>query len=226
MVIFFDVDDTLVDHSGAERTAALLFYHHFREALAGLDAESFYARWHGAAERHFASYNAGECSYQEQRRRRVREFLGPALSDQEADDVFGVYRVSYEDNWALFPDVLPCLDALADQTLAVISNNSADATLYKLQRVGIVSRFAEVITPETARASKPDPRIFAAACARLDTLPARCLYVGDRLENDARAASAAGLTGVWINRTGERAPSIDGVTMIHDLRDLLHVLTG
>jgi putative hydrolase of the HAD superfamily len=226
MVVFFDVDDTLVDHSGAERTAALLFYHHFLEALPGLDAESFYTGWHAAAERHFASYNAGECSYQEQRRRRIREFFGPLLSNQEADDLFRVYLVGYEENWALFPDVLPCLDALADQTLAVISNNSTDATRYKLQRVGIVTRFAEVITPETVGVSKPDPRIFAAACARLDTPPARCLYVGDRLENDARAASAAGLIGVWINRTDERARNTDGITMIHDLRHLPRVLAG
>jgi len=31
--------------------------------------------------------------------------------------------------------------------------------------------------------------------------PESVLYVGDRLDVDARAASAAGLTGVWLNRS-------------------------
>jgi putative hydrolase of the HAD superfamily len=226
LIIFFDVDDTLIDHSGAERTAASLFYRRFRDTLAGLDEESFYARWHAAAERHFATYNAGECSYQDQRRRRIRAFFGSELSDREADELFAVYLVGYESQWALFPDVLPCLDALAGQTLGIISNNGIEATRLKLDRVQIADRFADVVTPDTIGISKPDRRIFEAACERLGVPPAACMYVGDMLENDACAASAAGLTGVWINRSGENRPTLDteGIIVIHDLRDLPRVV--
>ncbi len=224
MVIFFDVDDTLIDHSSAERNAALLFYQHFRDDLAGLDteidSETFYTRWHASAERHFAAYNAGECSYQEQRRRRIRDFFDPALSDQTADELFAVYLVSYEAHWALFPDVLSCLDALRDQWLGIISNNGIDATRLKLQRMQIEDRFADVVTPETVRASKPDPRIFEAACTRLDVSPADALYVGDHLTSDARAAAEAGLTGVWLNRRRSDESGSGGLVVIHDLREL------
>jgi putative hydrolase of the HAD superfamily len=224
LVIFFDVDDTLIDHSTAEREAALLFYRRFRDHLKGLDDASFCMRWHAAAERHFAAYNAGECSYQEQRRRRIREFLGPALSDQAADELFTVYLVNYEASLAPFPDALPCLDALRERQLGIISNNGSDATWHKLERMRLADRFAVVVTPDTIGVSKPDRRIFEAACARLDVSPSGAAFVGDKLTTDARAAADAGLTGVWLNRQREDESDSDGLIVIHDLHELLPLI--
>ncbi|RPJ01910.1 MAG: HAD family hydrolase [Chloroflexi bacterium] len=228
MIVFFDVDDTLVNHSSAERSAALLFYGQYAgdRAMAGLDGDTFCTRWHDAAERHFATFNAGDCSYQEQRRRRIREFFGADVTDQAADDLFGVYLASYEAHWALFPDVLPCLDALAGHKLGIVSNNSLTATQRKLRRVGIAERFGVVIAPETAGVSKPDHRIFEAACQQVSAPANQCVYVGDRLETDARAASAAGMIGVWIDRRGESASPRDGIVTIRDLRELARRLKG
>jgi putative hydrolase of the HAD superfamily len=220
LVIFFDVDDTLIDHSRAERRAAGLFYQHVREHLDGLDGETFYTRWHAAAQRHFATYNAGEISYQEQRRRRIREFFGAALSDPAADDLFKVYLVGYEASWALFPDALPCLDALRHQPLGIISNNGSEATRRKLRRMQIEDRFADVVTPDTIGVSKPDRRIFEAACVRLSVSPGGAVFVGDQLTGDAHAAAEAGLTGVWLNRDREDESGAGGLIVIHDLREL------
>jgi putative hydrolase of the HAD superfamily len=227
MAVLFDVDDTLVDHSGAERAAALSFRRRFSAVLA-YPGEEFAALWHRVSEKHFASFTAGECSYQEQRRRRIREFFGPEVGDSAADALFDAYLTAYRQNWRLFPDVLPCLDALAGEALGIISNNGTEATLAKLSHVGLAERFADVTTPENAGASKPDARIFRAACARLGTVLEQCLYVGDRLDGDARAAQAAGMRGVWINRGGEGVPGVDtdGVIVIGDLRDLPEVLRG
>jgi putative hydrolase of the HAD superfamily len=221
MAVLFDVDDTLVDHSGAERAAALNFRRRFSTLLVYSD-EEFAALWHRVSEKHFASFTAGECSYQEQRRRRIREFFGPEVGDSAADALFDAYLTAYRQNWRLFPDVLPCLDALAGGTLGIISNNGTEATLAKLSYVGLAERFADVTTPENAGVSKPDARIFLAACARLGAVPEQCLYVGDRLDDDARAARDAGLTGVWIDRAGSSDPPghAEGITVIRDLRAL------
>jgi putative hydrolase of the HAD superfamily len=57
-------------------------------------------------------------------------------------------------------------------------------------------------------------------------VPARAaVYVGDRLEVDALAATAAGLRGIWLNRAGgavpPRAEAVDNLT---DLPSLLQEL--
>jgi putative hydrolase of the HAD superfamily len=63
--------------------------------------------------------------------------------------------------------------------------------------------------------------------------PAEAAYIGDRLVTDAIGAARAGLTGVWLNRTGAQplpehaaeARSL-GVTVLPDLRGLPDLLAG
>jgi putative hydrolase of the HAD superfamily len=220
MNFVFDIDDTLIDHSGAELQASLLFWRRYADTIAYSEAE-FPQVWHDTAELHFGAFLRGECVYQEQRRRRIRAFFGAAISDAEADELFGVYLVGYEASQRLFPDVLPCLDALRahDHTLAIISNNALAASREKLDRLGLLDRFVDVVTPDIAGFAKPEPAIFETACKRLDATPAQCVYVGDKLDSDARGAAAAGWRGVWIKRDGARV-AVDGVTVIADLRAL------
>jgi putative hydrolase of the HAD superfamily len=72
-------------------------------------------------------------------------------------------------------------------------------------------------------AAKPDPAIFGAACARLGLAPERVAYVGDRLATDAEAAAAAGLHGIWLNRTADPAPTTrPTITTLTHLPLLLH----
>ncbi len=225
MFIIFDIDDTLIDHSGAEYRASLLFLTHFRNALPYTEAE-FPQVWHDTAALHFGAFLRAECGYQEQRRRRIRAFFGAGISDVEADEVFGVYLAGYRASWWLFPDVLPCLNTLRerDHTLAIISNNGLAQSRGKLEHMGLLDRFADVVTPDVVGVSKPEPGIFAAACARLNASPDVCVYVGDNLESDARGALRAGWRGVWVNRDGAGTRDVTEVIVIDDLRALVDVV--
>jgi putative hydrolase of the HAD superfamily len=221
MPVFFDVDDTLIDHRGAAEAGARALYRRHADRLAlALTEDEFLTRWHQAAERHFAAFAAGQCSYQEQRRRRIRDLFGAWLSNEEADALFAVFLAEYERGWALFPDALPCLDALQGETLGVISNNSTTATLGKLRATGIADRFAVIMTVDVAGVGKPDPVIFLAACAAVHATPSQCLYVGDKYDTDALAAQRAGLIGVWLNRRGETMDEAETLPQIASLREL------
>ncbi len=225
MFIIFDIDDTLIDHSGAEYQASLLFWRRYADVLQYTEAD-FPQAWHAAAELHFGAFLRGECAYQEQRRRRIRTFFDPTISDAETDAIFGVYQMNYQASWRLFPDVLPCLNTLRERchTLSIISNNGHAASREKLDHMGLLDRFVDVVTPDTAGVSKPHVDIFALACQRLKAIPAQCIYVGDKLELDARGAAGAGWHGVWIDRAGVDANDVDDVTVINDLHALLDVV--
>jgi putative hydrolase of the HAD superfamily len=71
MVIFFDIDDTLLDHTSAEKQSALRFWGHFRDELAHTGAHLL-TLWNRLAEQHTAAFLAGAISFIEQRRRRIR----------------------------------------------------------------------------------------------------------------------------------------------------------
>lgn len=88
-------------------------------------------------------------------------------------------------------------------TLAVLTNGRSEArTKEILKRAGVGSYFQEVVAAGTEGVAKPDPRIFLAVAKRLGVAPGEIVYVGDLERIDAKAAIAAGLVGVWLNRDG------------------------
>lgn len=212
-VILFDLDGTLLDHDAAERQGALAF-----AAAFGLEVSGFLERWREVSGWQLGRFLAGEIGFAEQRRLRVREMLGRALSDDEADQVSKVCLDAYENGWRLYPDVLPCLERLRGARLGVITNGNREQQLAKLESTSILSSFTPVVTSEDAGAAKPDPDIFRVACGWAGVLPAACTYVGDRLDIDAHAAARAGVRGIWLDRAASAADT-PGVEVIWSLEE-------
>lgn len=206
-VVLFDLDDTLLDHRGAVATAIVAHRGEVLPPSRATDAEEA-SRWHELEEHHYHRYLAGQIDFRGQRRARARDFMAPygvALADDDAADAWwDVYSARYVDAWRLHEDVLPCLDALADLPLGIVTNGDPVAQSRKLETIGLDSRFQHLTTSGGLGVAKPDPQIFHHACAEFGVDPAEAAYVGDRLQTDAVGAADAGLLGVWIARA---APS-------------------
>ncbi|MCI3277696.1 HAD family hydrolase [Streptomyces cylindrosporus] len=201
--VVWDVDDTLFDYTTADRVG--MGAHLAAEGLlGGYDTvEQALVRWREVTDLQWARFSAGELSFEDQRRERIRVFLGEALSDAEADGWFARYLTHYEAAWALFPDVLPVLDALAaSHRHAVLSNSSIHVQDRKLRALGVHDRFEVILCAAELGVSKPEAGAFLAACDALDLAPREVAYVGDHPEIDGRGAAEAGLLSVWIDRAG------------------------
>jgi putative hydrolase of the HAD superfamily len=202
--VLWDVDDTLFDYTTADRTG--MRAHLLAERLLDRygSVEEALAHWRRITDAQWARFSAGEVSFEEQRRDRVRVFLGrPELTDAEAESWFARYLRHYESAWALFPDVLPALDALAARYRhAVLSNSSLRVQEHKLRLLGVWDRFEAVLCAAELGVSKPEARAFHAACEALGLAPHQVAYVGDHPEIDGRGAAEAGLLSVWIDRAG------------------------
>ncbi len=203
MLILFDLDDTLLDHSTAMQSAAIALWSRFATALS---KEHFLAIWNGSHERHYPRFLSGELTYQGQRRARVREAIDPTLDDAAADALFDLYFSRYRDAWSLFPDAKTCLQHLRGHRLGIISNGPSDEQRMKLIRMGIAEEFAYILISEECRVAKPTIEIFLHACAALGEDPAGAMYVGDRYDLDAEPSRRAGLRGVWLDRQGRQTP--------------------
>ncbi|WP_340376031.1 HAD family hydrolase [Streptomyces sp. SS7] len=205
--VVWDVDDTLFDYTTADREG--MRGHLVAEGLlAGYGtAEQALDRWREVTDQQWARFSAGQISFEGQRRDRVRVFLGrPELTDAETDDWFRRYLTHYEAAWALFPDVLPVLDALAaSHRHAVLSNSSLRVQDHKLRVLGVHDRFETILCAAELGVSKPEAAAFLAACDALELAPHQVAYVGDHPEIDGRGAADAGLLSVWIDRYGGTA---------------------
>ncbi|MDO8272771.1 MAG: HAD family hydrolase [Gammaproteobacteria bacterium] len=203
-VIFFDIDDTLLDYKTSQDLAALEFAKKYSTHID--NPEKFPKVWDEITARHMARYFSGELSFQEQRRCRIRESLGLDLSAQESDRVFDEYYQIYEESWRLFPDVESALLKLSGYSMAVITNGDKEHQSYKLKKLGVIGYFDDVITPACAGAPKPDLAIFQLAATRAGKARDECWYIGDNYRADYQGAKEAGYKSVWLNRHGSQEP--------------------
>jgi putative hydrolase of the HAD superfamily len=203
-MIFFDIDETLLDQRRAEAEAARQILSEYGDLLNQLySIDEFCRVWRRLREKHAPAFLHGLVSAHENRRRRARELFtlsGRALTDSDADTFVAFYEDHYRSNWALFEDVLPSLEALDGCRCGVISNGSGAQQKLKLARTGIERYFQVVIVSEDIGVAKPRREIFLAACRRAGSPIHQCIYVGDRLDQDALASRAAGMHSFWLRR--------------------------
>lgn len=201
-VVIFDLDGTLMDHE-ASVIAALRAW---LPSLGIRPTDDLTAAWFAAEERHFPAWQAREIGWQEQRRRRLRDFL-PLIghapgTEAELDAIFAGYVASYEAAWTRFDDVLPALHDLAGLGLptAVLTNGAAVQQNAKVAAIGLLNTIGPVLTAEELGAAKPAAEAFLGVCERLGVEPGTALHVGDRYDLDVVAARAAGLAAVYLDR--------------------------
>lgn len=222
-VVLFDLDGTLFDDLGAMEQYLGLIFHSWRSELKD-DEAAFRKKWADAIERHYNRFLAGELSLVEQRRERIREVLGdPGMSAEDADVRMREVLEAYEASWRLFDDVIPALDSLSDRRLGIITNGGEAPQMQKLRSLGILDRFAGVITSETVGLAKPDERIFSVAADQLGAPVDACVMVGDDWVCDVEGGQRAGMKAVWLDRAGEgrmpeghQAPRISSLSELSD----------
>jgi putative hydrolase of the HAD superfamily len=142
----------------------------------------------------------------------------PVLAE-ELGDRYGTERRARHDR---FPDVPGCLDELSDSyTLALITNGASCLQREKLATAGLDEYFDVVVVSSEFGVGKPHPSIFKHALDQLGVTAEWTTMVGDSLTRDVDGAIAAGLQGVWVNRSGEPRPSdrsdVVEVTTLSDL---------
>ena len=223
--LFFDLDDTLLNHTLAEELGAALFFKNNASTFRAQTTESFVYHWLNASKRYMEQFLEGKLSFFEQRRRRCQEVAKGELTSAEADSLFEDYLKAYEANWNTFDDVSGVLRTLRSTglILGIISNGNTAQQMKKLATTGLSEYFDIVLISEAIDVAKPDKRVFQIAANRAGCRIEQCIYVGDSLEVDFDGASAAGMCGVWLNRTRQTTPSRDegSIFQIYDLAELL-----
>ena len=122
----------------------------------------------------------------------------------------------------LYPDVRPAFAALRAAGLRIgIAGNQPEGVAEALTALDLGADF--VATSAQWGVSKPAPAFFARVIAATGVEPGRIAYVGDRLDNDAEPAAAAGLRPIFVPRGlwGRlHAGRARGVTRIESLTEL------
>ncbi len=119
-------------------------------------------------------------------------------SEAELEDLLAQYAADYEAHAVvdsvLYPTARATVQALAARgdPLAIVTNKLSAVARQVLRHFDLDEYFPVLIGGDDVAVGKPDPMPLLEACRRLNVAPARCIMVGDSV-NDVRAARAAGM---------------------------------
>jgi putative hydrolase of the HAD superfamily len=161
---------------------------------------------------------SGEVEFWREFVQRTRRRLG---SGDLSESAFARLAAHFQqpESWALYPDSVPTLEALAAQGLALAIVSNWDSQLPRLLELrGLAAFFQVVSVSAIEETGKPGREIFLRTCKRLSIAPADALHVGDSLRDDFEGARGAGLSALLLDRGGHHP---DVAELIRSLSDIL-----
>lgn len=204
-LLFFDLDDTLLDHRGAEEVAQGETYEAFPALFAGVPRGEWLAAYREANGSLWGAYARGEIGREELHRRRFSDPLGAfGLDRGAAAEVGDFYLGRYRRAWRLNEGAEELLAAAAELgEVGVLSNGFRELQRAKIARFELGRWVRHVVLSEEVGAMKPARAIFDAATRAAaggdGRNGCRKLYLGDHWETDVLGARAAGWLPVLYN---------------------------
>jgi len=212
MFVYFDVDDTLLDHSHAERQALADVRDRYLEVFGTLSVEELQAQYHAINAPLWRRYAEGEIDKQTLKERRFAALLAE-VGAPHADPalVRRYYMRRYGHHWRFVPGAQAAYEAVAEQgPVGVMTNGFAEVQAKKFDTFPVLEERAEaVVVCEEVGALKPDPVVFEHATERAGVEPEDVLYVGDSYRSDVEGAQRAGWRVAWFAPDGTDGRSVD-----------------
>ena len=136
----------------------------------------------------------------------TRRLTSMFLGEEDLEDVIARGRELWHyPPESLQPDVRESLPVLAERYRLGVLANQETWIRETMRRDGIEGYFDVWAVSAEVGAEKPDPAIFRYALQAAGIAPNQAVMVGDRLDNDIRAARDHGMRTVWVLR-GEAPP--------------------
>lgn len=202
-MIFFDIDNTLIDYDASENNAVTeLFKEKYDISLN--DEQVQY--WHAISKKYFDKYLQGELTFQEQVKKRfceMTDFCGRNTEENENELLFCDYQFLLEKSWALFGDVNDAIKLLKNFRLGIISNGKSKQQKTKLLCTNIDDYFEIQLFSEDIGKAKPCEDIFLEAVRKSGEKINDIIYVGDNVITDIVPCEKIGIKSVLIDRKGE-----------------------
>lgn len=226
--VFFDLDDTLYDHSGTV-DVALEALKEYLPALRQRSDAVVRESYHTFLEEYHRHFLEGTYSFDETHRRRWAAMLAHwEIRDRDAEEMRAYWRELYLANQKLVAGAKELLEAVrfAGVATGIVTNNSVSEQLGKLRSLEVEHLIDHLVISEEVGYSKPNERIFRIALERAGVQPDEAVMVGDHWENDIVAASRLGIRSVWFNRKRVQMPKDIAMEIysIEDTEDVMRVI--
>lgn len=127
--------------------------------------------------------------------------LSWTLTDREADSL-ARDMTENDARYDLYDDTRQGLTLLSEKYPLCLLSDAMPSLRRILENAGLMELFDAAVLSCEVGATKPNPRMYAAAMAKLDADPATAIFVDDRLDN-LEGAEACGIRSIHMCRYGQ-----------------------
>ncbi|MFM8439293.1 MAG: HAD family hydrolase [Candidatus Kapaibacterium sp.] len=226
--VYFDLDNTLIDHTGAEERA----FHHCYEACGLSDGRftvlELLESYRRINDELWSAYRRGEVTTDVVRRERFRRILELQFDardfDLSPDEVSSTYLHAYDTASVPLEGAAEAIALTKRHSgfIGVITNGFPRQVTRKLEHQGWTATFDVITISSLIGVAKPHPDVFKAALATRDHDPGEAVYVGDNYEADVVGASNARWKTVYLRNTHDRPVSESDADLVIDSLPELH----
>jgi HAD superfamily hydrolase (TIGR01549 family) len=225
--VYFDLDDTLIDHKRAQERALVDVWTQYPELqkIEPLVLASEFAR---ANHRLWEAYRNSEVGQSELRRLRFEQtFRQLGVTAPDWREVDQVYMECYERHWDWIPGARDALVQISRHyPTGIVTNGFTFVQKKKFEYFSLNRHTRHLIISEEVGHLKPHPHIFAFAAEKSGHAPSELLYVGDSYASDIAGGHRCGWSTAWFHKD-DRQPDQNLADLVfssfHELLEALHI---
>lgn len=196
--IYFDLDDTLLDHKKAEHAGLSDIHAHF-EMFNGVDDDTLHHTYHKINKGLWEQYGKAEIDrYQLQRLRFEKTLAELGLDESSSQEVGDAYMNFYRNHWEWIQGAKDAYYKIADHfDVGIITNGFAETQWLKIDQFEFKKSAQHIVISEEVGVMKPHPKIFDHSTELAGVDRTDILYVGDSFTSDITGGSKAGWKVAW-----------------------------
>ncbi len=196
--IYFDLDNTLLDHSSAEKEAQTAIYNSYPE-LQHVPLEEWLQAYKMLNHRLWLQYQKGDIdrySLQKTRFKGSMEKLG--LDTSNSEEIGTSYMLQYRKYWNWLDGARDALVSISEKyPVGIITNGFSETQQKKIEFMGL-KEFSDIfIISEEVGVMKPHQKVFDVATDKAGVDRSEILYVGDSYSSDIIGGKQAGWKTAW-----------------------------
>lgn len=199
--IYFDLDDTLLDHKKAERAGLSDVHQHF-DMFRNIPERQLLDTYHHINKGLWEEYGRGEIDRHELHRRRFQETFRDLGVDQDMHEEAGqVYMNYYRNHWEWIDGAKETYDRIAERfEVGIITNGFAETQWLKIDQFKLKDTARHIVISEEVGEMKPHPKVFDHATDLTGYERQDILYVGDSFTSDIVGGSKANWQVAWFTK--------------------------
>lgn len=203
--IFFDLDNTLLDFSRAERAALSKTL----EALGVPPAEDLLHRYSQLNAAQWRLLEQGKLTRPEVKLRRFRLLFAEYGIPAAPGEATKIYESHLGVGHFFMEGAEELLEALAGRyRLYLVTNGTAAVQKGRIESAGLKNRFAGIFISEEVGFDKPDPAFFHYCFGQIPGFrKENAVIVGDSLTSDIKGGLGVGLRTIWFNPSHAANPT-------------------